>query len=124
MAFDLQFPPYGRRLWPVIGAVMRGIGPFLRHKWPILALFVFYFYLAFHALSGNQGLMRWVDYQADITRNSAALEQLQAEREALQIRADSLAADNLNIDILDAQSRESLFVSHPNEYTIWLDQTP
>ena len=113
-----------RRHWPLFGAFVRGIGPFLRYKWPIIALCIFYFYLAFHALSGNQGLMRWVDYESNIARNTAALSQLQSERTALQARADSLAAEQLNIDVLDMEARRILFNSHPNEYTIWLDQTP
>lgn len=113
-----------RRHWPAIGAFVRGIGPFMRYKWPIMALCVFYFYLAFHALSGNQGLMRWVDYEANITRNTANLERLQLERIALQVRADSLAAEHLDVDVLDMEARRILFNSHPNEFTIWLDQTP
>ena len=100
------------------------IGPFLRHKWPVLALALFYFYLAFHALSGNQGLMRWVDYELDIVRNSAQLEALSEERMRLEAQAARLNPEQIDLDMLDLKARETLFVSYMNEYTIWLDQAP
>ena len=96
----------------------------LRTKWPVLALCVFYFYLAFHALSGNQGVMRWVDYEADIKTSRAELSALQSTRAALKAQAENLRSNPLILDSLDIKSRETLFNSHPNELTIWLDPTP
>jgi cell division protein FtsB len=96
----------------------------LRTKWPVLALCAFYFYLAFHALSGNQGVMRWVDYEADIKTSRAELSALKETRAALEARADSLRSNPLILDSLDIKARETLFNSHPNELTIWLDPTP
>ena len=96
----------------------------LRTKWPVLALCLFYFYLAFHALSGNQGLMRWVDYEAYIKTSSAQLEALKLERGLLEARANNLRSNPLNLDSLDIKARETLFNSHPNELTIWLDPSP
>ena len=96
----------------------------IRNKWPLFALITLYVYLAFHAFSGSQGLMRWVDYENDIERNKVKLEAVTARREALEAHADSLKASQLDLDMLDIKSREMLFVSRPNEKTIWLDQTP
>jgi len=96
----------------------------IRNKWPLFALITLYVYLAFHAFSGSQGLMRWVDYENDIERNKVRLEAITARREALEAHADSLKASQLDLDMLDIKSREMLFVSRPNEKTIWLDQTP
>ena len=97
---------------------------YIRSKWPLFALITLYIYLAFHAFSGSQGLMRWVDYEKDIERNEARLAAVTAKREALEAHADSLKASQLDLDTLDIKSREILFVSHPKEKTIWLDQTP
>jgi cell division protein FtsB len=97
---------------------------YIRSKWPLFALITLYIYLAFHAFSGSQGLMRWVDYEKDIERNQVRLEAVTAKREALQAHADSLKASQLDLDTLDIKSREMLFVSRPKEKTIWLDQTP
>lgn len=107
-----------------ISAIAPHIVPFFRRKWPVLALCVFYFYLAFHALSGNQGLMRWVDYEADITRATVKLEALQSQRTLMETRAQRLRGEQLDLDVLGQKARETLFVSHANEFTIWLDQTP
>lgn len=96
----------------------------IRNKWPLFALITLYVYLAFHAFSGSQGLMRWVDYENDIERNKVKLEAITARREALEAHADSLKASQLDLDMLDIKSREMLFVSRPKEKTIWLDPTP
>jgi len=97
---------------------------YIRSKWPIFALIALYVYLAFHALSGSQGLMRWVDYEGDINRAEARLESVTEKREALEAHAEWLGSEQLDLDILDIKARELLFVSYPKENTIWLDQTP
>ena len=97
---------------------------YIRSKWPLFALITLYVYLAFHAFSGSQGLMRWVDYENDIERNQAKLEAVTERRKALETHANSLKASELDLDMLDIKSREMLFVSRPKEKTIWLDQTP
>lgn len=96
----------------------------IRKGWPIAALCVFYLYLAFHALSGNQGLVRWVDYENEITRNKELLEASRLEREKLEARSDALRASQLDLDALDIKAREQAFLAHPQEVTIWLTQTP
>lgn len=96
----------------------------IRKGWPIAALCVFYLYLAFHALSGNQGLVRWVDYEQEIARNKAKLEAAILERETLEARANALKASQLDLDSLDIKARELAFLSHPQELVIWLNQNP
>ena len=95
----------------------------IRREWPILAICAFYIYLAFHALSGSQGLMRWVDYENDIVRYESQLEAMKARRAALEARADAYRSDQLDLDSLDIKAREYLFVTRPQELTIWLDPT-
>ena len=95
----------------------------IREKWPIFALLALYIYLAFHALSGSQGVMRWVDYERDSKRLSTRLEAVIQTRKTLESHTDSLKSSNLNLDSLDMASREIIFTSHPNEKTIWLDLT-
>jgi len=95
----------------------------IREKWPIFALLALYIYLAFHALSGSQGVMRWVDYERDSKRLSTRLEAVIQTRKTLESHTDSLKSSSLNLDSLDIASREIIFTSHPNEKTIWLDLT-
>jgi len=97
---------------------------FIKRNWGLFALIVFYGYLAFHALSGRQGLIRWVDYKADIGRHEITLEALQAERLAVERDVSQLKAEQLNLDALDMKAREVIFVLQANEMTIYLDQTP
>ena len=97
---------------------------YIRQKWPIFALITLYIYLAFHAFSGSQGLMRWVDYEGDIKRNEIKLAAVTEKRKALESQANALKADGLDLDKLDINSRNILFVSQTKEKTIWLDQTP
>ncbi len=68
--------------------------------------------------------MRWVDYQEDIAIHKRKLSALQTQRAVLETQALNLNADHLNLDVLDMKSREKLFISDPNELTIFLDQTP
>lgn len=96
----------------------------IRNKWPIFALVTLYIYLAFHAFSGSQGLMRWVDYEGDIRRSEVRLEAVTAKRKAVEDHANALKAEGLDLDKLDIKAREMLFVSQAKEKTIWLDQTP
>ncbi len=68
--------------------------------------------------------MRWVQYEEDIDRKRAVLDVLLERRARLEMRAKDLRPIGLDIDILDARAREKLFVSHPNDYVIFLDPTP
>ena len=96
----------------------------IRKAWPIAALCVFYIYLTFHALSGSQGLVRWVDYENEIARNKTLLEAARLEREALEARSDALRASQLDLDALDIKAREQAFLARPQDVTIWLTHTP
>jgi len=93
----------------------------IRQSWPVLAIMAFYIYLAFHALSGSQGLMSWVDYKSDIDRLHIELESSRNYKANLEAQIAALRTDNLNRDALDMLAREKVFISYPNEMTIWLD---
>lgn len=93
----------------------------IRQSWPVLAILAFYVYLAFHALSGSQGLMSWADYRSDIDRLEAELDDARAFKTNLEAQITALRTDNLNRDALDLIAREKVFLSYPNEMTIWLD---
>ena len=87
----------------------------------MLAILAFYIYLAFHALSGSQGLMSWADYKSDIDRLHVELDEARAYKDVLELQISALKPDNLNRDALDLLAREKAHLSYPNEVTIWLD---
>jgi len=95
-----------------------------REKFPLLALFSLYAYLAFHAFSGSQGVMRWMNYADQTSKLSVKLDKLETRRSALQSEVDALSAKSLDLDVLDVKAREMLYVSDTNEITIWLDPQP
>ena len=89
--------------------------------WPMALCAVFYIYLAVHAFTGRQGLLRWIDYERETNSLQIKLDRLVAEREALEQRESYMAGPHLDVDWLDYKLRENLFYSHPKEVTIWLD---
>ncbi len=96
----------------------------IRISWPLIVLGVFYTYLGFHALSGNQGALRWADYTDSIHELESELSQLESQRATLELRADQLRSHNLDLDRLDEEARRSLNLSYTNEVVIWLDESP
>ena len=92
-----------------------------RVKWPVMAIIILYAYLAFHAFSGSQGLMNWMNKEEHAVTLRSELENIQSKRAALETRVDALDVAHLDLDALDALSREKLYYSHPKDMTIWLD---
>lgn len=68
--------------------------------------------------------MRWVDYESDIAVKQKVLSDLQARKAVLETQTDLLRNENLSLDVLDMKSRAKIYVSYPNEMTIFLDQRP
>ena len=96
----------------------------IRFSWSLTVLGVFYLYLGFHALSGNQGILKWADYAEQIESLETEIAALAVRRAALEKHADQLRSSHLDLDRLDEEARRSLNVSYPNEIVIWLDDTP
>ena len=96
----------------------------IRFSWPLTVLSVFYLYLGFHAFSGEQGILSWADYTGTIDDLKSEIKALETSQIALQLRADQLRAEHLDLDRLDEEARKILNVSQTNEVVIWLDETP
>lgn len=90
-------------------------------KWPVMAIVILYCYLFFHALSGSQGIVNWMNNDSAAARLSLKLERLQGDRELLESKVKALSAEQLDIDALDIIARDLLHYSDPKELTIWLD---
>ncbi len=86
-----------------------------------MAIMILYAYLAFHAFSGSQGLMNWMNKEDQAVVLKSRLESIKSERLALERRVDALDVAHLDLDALDALAREKLHYSHPKDMTIWLD---
>jgi len=94
----------------------------LKNKWPLISILVLYMYLIFHAISGSEGIIGYLEYEKKINITEEILLELSEDRKKLEKHAVSLNSSELDLDKLDIKARQLLFVSDPNEKTIWLDR--
>jgi cell division protein FtsB len=95
--------------------------PDVKRRAPAAALLVFYLYIGFQAFSGSQGLVRWMEHADRADHLAVRLTALESHRAELQTQVDLLSADSLDLDTLDIEARQRLYVAKTNEITIWLD---
>ena len=75
-------------------------------------------YFAYHTIEGDRGLVAYVKMTAQLADARAQLEELAAERRALERRVSLLRSDNLDPDLLDERARLMLFLARPDEIVI------
>jgi cell division protein FtsB len=75
-------------------------------------------YFAFHAVQGDRGLIALADLEGELATARAALADLRAEREGLEILASRLRPDSLDPDLLDERARAMLDLSHPHDLVV------
>ena len=90
-------------------------------RWPVMAIVILYCYLAFHAFSGSQGIVNWMNNDNLSSNLTIKLERLEEKRGVLEAKVDALNSERLDLDALDIISRDLLHYSDPKELTIWLD---
>ncbi len=78
-------------------------------------------YLGAHAVTGRQGLVAYVDLQAQERALEQRLESLDGERTALEARAARLRPETLDLDYLDERARITLAAGDPDELVFVLD---
>ncbi|MDP3490069.1 MAG: septum formation initiator family protein [Phenylobacterium sp.] len=85
-----------------------------------LALLITYF--AYHAFTGDQGLLTSTQRDYALAVKSAELKQLSAQRQDLETRALLLRDTSLSADLLEERARSLLGYSHPRDYVIRIHQ--
>src|SRR5256885_5387171 len=81
---------------------------------PVLGLCVVG-YFVYHSIEGERGLTAYVRLTERLTDARAQLEEVQAERQALERRVKLLRTDDLDPDMLDERARTILNYSRPDE---------
>ena len=81
-----------------------------------LALLIVYF--AYHAFTGEQGLLTSAQRAQTLAVKSAELTQLIAQRQDLETRAKLLRDTSLSADLLEERARSLLGYSDPRDYVI------
>jgi cell division protein FtsB len=79
-------------------------------------------YLGAHVVTGRQGLVAYVDAQAQERTLEERLETLQQDKAALEARAARLRPESLDIDYLDERARILLAAGDSDEIVFALDQ--
>ncbi len=72
-------------------------------------------YLAANAVTGRQGLIAYVDLQAQERALIAERDALLSERDAAEARAARMRAESLDLDYLDERARILLAAAAPGE---------
>lgn len=72
-------------------------------------------YLAFHAVTGRQGLIAYMDLQRQEETLAGEWDALSLERAQLEARAARLRPETLDLDYLDERARALLAAGDPDE---------
>ncbi|PZO52703.1 MAG: septum formation initiator [Alphaproteobacteria bacterium] len=78
-------------------------------------------YLGAHAVTGRQGLVAYVDLQAQERVLSEQVASLEEERAQLEARAARLRPETLDLDYLDERARVTLAAGDTEEIVFALD---
>ena len=76
----------------------------LKNKWPLISLLVLYMYLIFHAISGSEGIIGYLEYEKKINITEEILLELSEDRKKLEKHAVSLNSSELDLDKLDIKA--------------------
>lgn len=90
----------------------------LRPYLPTAALAFLIFYFAFHAFTGDQGLLTSEQRSETLTAKTRELAALQAQRQDLEVRARLLRDKSLSADLLEERARSLLGFADPRDYVI------
>ena len=98
----------------------KGIAVFarLRPYLPTAALAFLILYFAFHAFTGDQGLLTSGQRSETLVAKSRELAALRAQRQDLEVRARLLRDTSLSRDLLEERARAQLGFADPRDYVI------
>jgi cell division protein FtsB len=81
-------------------------------------------YFVYHLVEGDHGLLAWVRLTREIREENAKLEEVRAQRAALDLKVSNLRPEHIDPDLLDEQVRATLNLVAPNEIVIMQPATP
>ena len=82
----------------------------------VLAFLIFFF--AFHALTGERGLLLSAQRHETLEEKQAELKRLRTQRAALETEARYLRNDSLSLDLLEERAHDTLGFVAPTDYVI------
>ena len=90
----------------------------LRSFLPSTALALLIVYFAFHAMTGDRGLLSWSARSETLAVEKAQLNKLKAQRMDMEARAQLLRDGSLSRDLLEERARSLLGFADPRDYVI------
>jgi cell division protein FtsB len=81
-------------------------------------------YFVYHLIEGDHGLLAWVRLTREIREENAKIEEVRAQRAALDLKVSNLRPEHIDPDLLDEQVRATLNLVAPNEIVIMQPATP
>lgn len=78
-------------------------------------------YLGAHAVTGHQGLIAYVDLQAEERALEQRVANLESEQAVMEARAARLRPESVDLDYLDERARITLAAGDPDEIIFALD---
>tara|TARA_R110002072_G_scaffold9434_1_gene45742 strand:+ start:147 stop:452 length:306 start_codon:yes stop_codon:yes gene_type:complete len=94
---------------------------FFKRILPTFAFAMLIAYFGYHALNGEQGVLNWIVVKNRIVETEAELAATEAERMALEVRAERLRSDSLDLDYMEERARAILNVAHPRDFIVKTD---
>ena len=85
---------------------------------PTAALAILIFYFAFHALTGDRGLLLSRQREVTLAEELSELKRLHSERMDLEARARFLRDESLSADLLEERAHVLLGFTDPRDYVI------
>jgi cell division protein FtsB len=89
-----------------------------------LLLVLVMFYLSFHAISGERGVLAWFKASRELELVKAELERAKMESAAISSKVALLKNDSVDLDMLDEQARRILGFARPDEVVILRSKQP
>ncbi len=105
----------------MLAGLWRGMGRWRRQHWLVLLGVGLATYFGYHALSGSRGLVAWRQVSAELATGQQELDQVRAEREALERKVKRLRPESLDPDLIDELARRQLSFVGPLDVLILLD---
>ncbi len=78
-------------------------------------------YFGYHAVSGSRGLLAWREVNTELAASQQDLDQVRAERVALERKVERLRPELLDRDLIDELARKQLSFVQPLDVLILLD---
>jgi cell division protein FtsB len=75
-------------------------------------------YFTYHIFQGQRGVIAWIQLDKKLKEQQLILDQLTAEKAALEKEAYLLRPDSLDLDLLVEKVRHSLNFAHPDEVSV------